>query len=356
VITATIATGASSRGHQQRRSTSRLHPFTFLAALIAAAAVSLVFAHMLVVPEILAALAYGSTLLEFKKYTSRYQFVLLVLTGALLGVLLDRSVGRSFLFTTSLTLVAVATICRQAFMQRFTYVNHLWFEPLLIAIAASGYFYQNINGVPTWATWTLPLLPAGFACGLSFGYVQDGLIMRRSVRFGYRIQKDAPAPDFTLPDENGDPVRLGDLRGQAPVLLLFVRGDWCPGCHMMLRTYEKHRAEFQRKGIVLLGIGPDNIEVNRSMVERIGVNYRMLSDGDQTVSSIYGVIYSNAVIETGVDYAKGIPLPASFLIDADGIVRYVSRPDRVGEFLDPELVFEVLNKMPDRGPSEWKMA
>ena len=335
---------------------NRLHPFTFLGLLTAFGAVALRLAGVPAWPEILATLAYGFTLLEFKKYTSRFQFTMLVMNALLLGVLMDMSMGTAPMVTASLLTVAMVTIARQAFMQQFTYVNLLWVEPLVLLFASVGYFKMNLVADGDWAGWTLPLLPYGFACGLVFGYVQDGLIMRRSMRGGYRIQMNTPAPDFTLPDENGNLVRLSDLRGKAPVLLLFVRGDWCPGCHMMLRTYEKHREEFKRKGIVLLGIGPDNIEVNRSMVERIGVNYRMLSDNEQQVSSTYGVIYSNPIIEAAVDYRTGIPLPASFLVDIDGVVRYASRPERVGEFLNPELVFDVLSNMPDRAPGEWKRA
>ena len=60
------------------------------------------------------------------------------------------------------------------------------------------------------------------------------------------------------------------------------------------------------------------------------------------------LIYSNPIIEAGIDYRQGIPLPASFLLDIDGVVRYVSRPERVGEFLRPELVLDVLEQMPDQ--------
>ncbi len=87
------------------------------------------------------------------------------------------------------------------------------------------------------------------------------------------------------------------------------------------------------------------------MVERIGAGFRILSDNDQEVSRRYGVVYNNPLLELAVDYAKGIPLPASFLVDMDGVVRYVSRPERVGEFLNPELIFNVLQRLPESGPA-----
>jgi peroxiredoxin len=79
----------------------------------------------------------------------------------------------------------------------------------------------------------------------------------------------------------------------------------------------------------------------------------MLSDDAQAISGKYGVIYDNPVMEMSINYAEGIPLPASFLVDIDGVVRYVSRPDRVGEFLDPSLIFSVLDQLPASGRPAW---
>ena len=98
------------------------------------------------------------------------------------------------------------------------------------------------------------------------------------------------------------------------------------------------------------------MDVNQDMVERIGVGYKLLSDSEQRISQHYGVVYNNPIIESAIDYAKGIPLPASFLVDKDGVVRYVSRPDRVGEFLDPALIFGVLDQLPQAGEPAWKAA
>ena len=74
---------------------------------------------------------------------------------------------------------------------------------------------------------------------------------------------------------------------------------------------------------------------------------------EQRVSRQFGVVYNNPLLEHGLDYAQGIPLPASFLVDKKGVIRYVSRPDRVGEFLNPELIFGVLESMPDTASEAW---
>lgn len=331
----------------------RLHPFTCLAVLLLLAApVPILLGEPLFAAGFLV-LVQAFVLLEFKKYTSHFQFTVILIAAVALGVLLDLRYSTWPVMTFALLLAGTASIARQAFMQQFTYVNLLWADTGM-AVLALGLFLFTALGQPfQWDLWLGPLLSIGFALGLTFSYVQDARHMRKSTRFGYKVQPGSTAIDFELPDQDGSMVRLSDFTGKHPVLLIFVRGDWCPGCHMMLRTYERNRQRFLEKGVHVVAVGPDDIEVNRDMVARIGVGFRMLSDSTQEVSSRYGVVYSNPVIELGVDYAEGIPLPASFLIDAAGVVRYVSRPDRVGEFLDPELIFGVLDQLPATAAPAW---
>jgi peroxiredoxin len=332
---------------------SRIHPFTSLGILLAVIALPVGMLLGVGPALVLLGLGFGVAALEFKKYTSNYQFGAMVTMATAMGIALDLHTGTWPWLTLALLLAATAGIIRQLMMHRFTYVNLLWVDTgaSLVALAVFGW---AIGGRPfDWSLWLPPLLPIGFAVGLTFSYVQDAQHMRKRTRFGYRVQVGMPAPDFDLPDQEGQRVQLSAYRGKHPVLLIFVRGDWCPGCHMMLRTYERNRQAFADRGIHVMAIGPDDIQVNQDMVKRIGVSYRMLSDHTQAVSSMYGVVYTNPVIELGIDYAEGIPLPASFLVDVDGVVRYVSRPDRVGEFLDPALILGVLEQLPSNPRPAW---
>lgn len=336
---------------------TRIHPFTSLGLLLAFVSPLMYAAGFPLVGLVLVFVAYGFALLEFKKYTSDFQFGMIIACGAGLGIGLDMLFNTWPALTFAMLICGFCTVARQAWMQRFTYVNLLWVEPMLLLVSGAliGFSFWGRSGV--WELWVMPALPFIAASALAFGYVQDGILIKRNVRYGYRIQPGRVAPDFELPDQDGTRIKLSDYRGKHPVLLIFVRGDWCPGCHMMLRTYERNHDRFLKKGIHVLGIGPDNIDVNKDMVKRIGVGYRMLSDDAQEVSGRYGVVYNNPVIQASlVDYEQGIPLPASFLVDKDGVVRYVSRPDRVGEFLDPELIFNVLEELPNAGATQWSLA
>lgn len=303
---------------------------------------------------LLCTLTYGLTAVEFKKYTSDLQFVMLLVSGTSLGIGIDLLHHTWPVLTAALAIAALATILRQKYMQRFTYVSLLWLDSGLALLAALLYG-TTLSGDVSWMQWCLPLLPVGGALFLTGTYVQDGLRIRRSVINGYQVQIGQQAPDFELKDENGHLVKLSDMRGKHPVLLVFVRGDWCPGCHMMLRTYERNRHAFLSKGVHVFGIGPDDIRVNKQMVERIGVGFRLLSDEGQHVSRRYGVVYNNPAMEGSLtpDYEEGIPLPASFLVDIHGTVRYVSRPERVGEFLDPARIIPALEGLPEKSTAAW---
>jgi peroxiredoxin len=334
---------------------NRIHPFTTLGALLFLVGL----ASLVQFPEaaaILVTVAYGCVLVEFVRYTSRFQFGMLLIAGATLGLLLDLD-GNSFpLMTVALMLSVLATLLRQAKMRVFTYMNHPWMEPSLMVVAIGSFLLNALRPGVEWQAVVLPVPALLFASVLTVLYVQDGIRFRRKAQGGYRVQLGQMAPDFELPDQTGTSVRLSSYIGRHPLLLIFIRGDWCPGCHILLRTYERNRERFMEKGIHVLGIGPDSVDVNKDMVERIGVGYKLLSDAGQRTSQRYGVTYSNPVLESGLDYKEGIPLPASFLLDIHGVVRYVSRPDRVGEFLDPALIFGVLENLPDAAKETWKAA
>lgn len=115
---------------------------------------------------------------------------------------------------------------------------------------------------------------------------------------------------------------------------------------MMLRTYERNKHRFYGKNVVILGIGPDPLGVNKAMIERLGISFKMLSDEHFVVLRQYGNRYANQFLQkTAAGYEEGIPLPAAYLIDRYGIVRYISSAEYVGEFLDPNTIFPVLDQL-----------
>ncbi|MGQ0829644.1 MAG: peroxiredoxin family protein [Bacteroidota bacterium] len=294
---------------------------------------------------VLSITAYFSSIKEVSKYTSLYQFVLVFISAAIAGMALDLQSSDIPFMTITLVLAAAGSITRIIFFKIFSYTGHSWFEPLMFMLSLATFIIGNIKGNYGWQGLSFPSLIIIFTGILAWGMFKDKKQLLAHAQGGYRVKIGEPASGFVLPDQDGNLVNLSDFKDKRHLLLIFVRGDWCPGCHMMLRTYEKNREKFAEKDVMVMAIGPDPVGVNRGMVEKLGLDFKVLADEGQKTARIYGVQLKEYDNDFAEKYEEGIPLPASFLIDKAGIVRYVSRPDKVGEFLNPGLIFPIVEQL-----------
>ena len=322
----------------------KIHVFTSIGLLCCIVAIAAHVTQYDTLCSILFIAAYFLAIKEISKYTSSYQFMVVFSSALLAGASLDYKNDQFPVFTLVLFLSSLGSIGRIVFFKTFNYTNFSWFEPILFALSIAGYIFsftiENISLTARLLVCPVILLQAI----LGWGIVKDKSQLLSKSFEGYRVKIGERATEFELLDQDGNLVKLSSLRGRH-LLLLFVRGDWCPGCHMMLRTYEKNREKFAEKNVMILAIGPDEVGVNREMVEKIGLDFKVLSDEKQKTAMVYGVQLKEYENKFADSYNEGIPLPASFLIDKEGIVRYVSRPDKVGEFLNPSLIFPIVEKL-----------
>lgn len=86
-----------------------------------------------------------------------------------------------------------------------------------------------------------------------------------------------PAPDFSLPDPSGSPVRLSDLRGKN-VVLAFYPLDWSPGCSQQLDLYQHDIEEFERRGAEIIGISVDSLYSHGAWAAVRGITFPLLAD------------------------------------------------------------------------------
>jgi peroxiredoxin Q/BCP len=290
-------------------------------------------------------LAYFCTMKEVSKYTSVFQFVTVIAAGLLTGLCSDANLVSLPLLTASMLIASTGSIGRIMFFRTFGYTQHTWFEVMMLACSTMLFVAGNIMAPANWQGWSFPALIILFQAVLTNGILKDKRQLTSFTRGGYKIAIGKEAPEFTLPDQDNNPVSLEDFTDKRNLLLIFVRGDWCPGCHMMLRTYERERQKFQEKNILVMAIGPDPVGVNREMVEKLDLDFKVLADDGQRTAMKYGVQLAEYDHDFADTYQEGIPLPASFLIDKKGIVRYVSRPDKIGEFLDPRTIFPIVEQL-----------
>ncbi|MGI3167951.1 peroxiredoxin [Pseudooceanicola sp. C21-150M6] len=126
-----------------------------------------------------------------------------------------------------------------------------------------------------------------------------------------------PAPDFTLPQDGGDPVTLSSLR-PAPVVLYFYPKDDTPGCTIENKDFTALSGDFAAAGAQLLGISKDPVEKHAKFRSKHDLDVTLLSDAEGDVCERYGVYGEKKM------YGKtfmGITR-ATFLIDGSGqIVR-----------------------------------
>ena len=132
------------------------------------------------------------------------------------------------------------------------------------------------------------------------------------------IAPGQPAPDFTLPDQEGEPVRLSDLRGRTVVLYFYPKAD-TPGCTQQACGVREHRADYDAAGATVLGVSRDPVAAIKAFHDKYGLNFTLLSDEDHAVAEAYGAWGEKSMY--GRKYL-GV-LRSTFVIDGEGIVRHV---------------------------------
>jgi peroxiredoxin Q/BCP len=128
------------------------------------------------------------------------------------------------------------------------------------------------------------------------------------------------APDFKLPDQDGNPVSLSGLRGRKVVLYFYPRAD-TPGCTTQACGVRDHLPDYERADAVVLGVSPDPVEVVKRFHDKQGLNFTLLADQDHAVAEQYGVWVEKS------RYGKtswGVER-TTFLLDEEGRVTRVLR-------------------------------
>lgn len=96
------------------------------------------------------------------------------------------------------------------------------------------------------------------------------------------------APDFALADQNGLTVRLSDFHGKQVVLYFYPKDD-TPGCTKEACGFRDDFADFTKKGVVILGVSPDDPKSHKKFVEKYELPFTLLADTEKTVCQAYDV-------------------------------------------------------------------
>lgn len=127
------------------------------------------------------------------------------------------------------------------------------------------------------------------------------------------LENDTLAPDFELPNQYGEPIRLSSFRGRKAVALVFYPLAFSGTCTGELCELRDNLALFEHAGVELIGVSVDSKQTLRAWAEQEGYRFNLLADfwphGD--VAKEYGVFLEE----------RGYANRATFVIDADGFIR-----------------------------------
>ena len=137
------------------------------------------------------------------------------------------------------------------------------------------------------------------------------------------------APDFTLVDQDGKQVSLSDFFGKK-VVLYFYPKDNTPGCTRQACAFAGAYAEFQKRGVEVIGISKDSVASHQKFAEKFSLPFVLLSDPERKAIEAYGVWQEKKMcgkVSMGV-------VRTTFLIDEKGMIADVMpkvKPDTNAE-------------------------
>lgn len=149
------------------------------------------------------------------------------------------------------------------------------------------------------------------------------------------------APEFLLPDVNGNPVSSKQLLAGGPLIVTFIRGRWCPFCCATVEGWQEHLAAVKERGASLVVISPMSSKQSDFMRDQHKLMFPVLSDSGNKVAEQFGLAYhipeyQQELFKTvfiNLPFINGddtwtLPFPATFVIGPDRVVRYA--------FVDPD--------------------
>ena len=148
------------------------------------------------------------------------------------------------------------------------------------------------------------------------------------------IEPGTPAPDFTLPDQDGKEVSLSDFRGRR-VVLVFYPADFSPVCTDQLNVYQEVLPQFEEQGAALVGISVDGAFCHKAFREHLGVTIPLLADFHPKgeVAGRYGVFSEK----------YGVASRALVMVGPDGTVEWAYRSPPL-EIPGANLIFDALEQ------------
>ena len=248
-------------------------------------------------------------------------------------------------------------------------LNILFSSTILIMLSAVAYA-ESAETIPRYSV-TLEKMQAKKAAkakkakaGKAKFTPEDKVVMKRSAE---ALAKSMPnpglkvgdvAPDFTLPNAFGKSISLYEELKKGPVILVFYRGAWCPFCNLHLNILKQAQPKFEQYGAQLITITPQKPDRSVAQVKKNKYTFEVLSDLDSSVIKAYKLFFkidaelNKVYMKLGLDIAAfngpgrtELPIPGSFVIDKQGIVRAMHADVDYKKRMEPSDIIKSLQKL-----------
>ena len=163
----------------------------------------------------------------------------------------------------------------------------------------------------------------------------------------------AKAPSFELPDHNGKPVSAAGLLAKGRLVLLFIRGRWCPFCVGQMEAMSYIAAEIAAAGASLVAVSPQTEKQAFFMHDQHKLAFPLLVDAHNRLARQFALVYrvpeeQQALYRstfvnlpfTNGDDSWELPIPATFVIDRDGTILFASADE---DYMDRPEPLEILS-------------
>ena len=158
------------------------------------------------------------------------------------------------------------------------------------------------------------------------------------------LKRGQTLPEFSAVDERGDPVNSKQLEG-TPVVMIFVRGNWCPFCSKQVKNLTGYYKDINDLGAKLIFVTPKPLETTRRVAEFFEVEFDFWLDESLEVTRQLGLLLEAGVPKSYLqEYGSDTVWPTSLVIDRALVIRYVELSKHIVDRPNPKTLLRELQR------------
>jgi len=169
------------------------------------------------------------------------------------------------------------------------------------------------------------------------------------------IKQGDSFPSFVLPNANNEDRSLSGFLSAGPLVISFYRGAWCPYCNLEINALQKRLPDIITAGGQLIAISPQVPDKSADQISSSQLTFEVLSDAGNKLAKECGLVFTlpeslRPIYEAwqidipghNNDRSFELPIPATYILDADGNVRYAHADMDYTKRLEPDIIIEQL--------------